>query len=400
LIGFSSVKANVTAHLHRTELQMIGALTDAKDRMLCGIDQIAALEPLIADQWITNSLLQKSIRRGEVEVAQRAALTYLEQRGSALWRRLIIIAFEDLGAASPNVVAMTVAASTDAVWRRSCGGNAKIATNLARMLAEGPKSRSAEHLITSSDQHPSFEGERRLVSGSSTADNLDVVADESKSLSHRALAAWCTSGIGWNGEKASAKDLPALLNAFRQLGVPEELIVSTGIAVTTSREPIAVMVPLVWLAAHEKRVPTKVHRDVPRSCDIDGVPAYALDKHTRTGREAIRRLAKCNSKIRECLERYVARPQRNDAAYMAAFYADAAPLAFQLLWDGADQLEALGTETDLLKSGVSPEGIQPLLQVFRANVQHLNKLRVQTVRKKQGLFDMVTILPTDEEDSR
>ena len=66
----------------------------------------------MADKWVANSLLQKSIRRGEVEVAEKAALTFLEHGGSAIWRRLLIIAFEDLGAASPEVVAMTVAAST------------------------------------------------------------------------------------------------------------------------------------------------------------------------------------------------------------------------------------------------------------------------------------------------
>jgi hypothetical protein len=82
---------------------------------------------------------------------------------------------------------------------------------------------------------------------------------------------------------------------------------------------------------------------------------------------------------------------------MAAFYADAAPLASKLSWNGADQLEALGTEADLLKSGVSHEGIDPLLGLFRANVDHLNKLRAHTVCKKLGLVDVATILMAGEE---
>jgi len=82
---------------------------------------------------------------------------------------------------------------------------------------------------------------------------------------------------------------------------------------------------------------------------------------------------------------------------MAAFYADAAPLASRLSWDGADQLEALGTETDLLKSGVPAQQIESLLQLFRANVDHLNKLRAHTVCKKLGLVDVATILMADEE---
>jgi MgsA AAA+ ATPase C terminal len=353
--------------------------------------------PLNTDRWVANSLLQKAIRRGEVNVARGAALTFLEQGGSAIWRRLIIIAFEDVGAASPEVAAMTVAASTDASWRKRSGGNVKVATCLARLLAEAPKSRSAEHLITSGDQHPSFANERRLVSASSIADNLDTVVDPSKSLARRALAGWRASGIGWNGDKALGKDLAGLLEAFRQLGVPEALVFSIGVAATASREPITSMVPLVWLAAHEAQEPTTVHLDVPRSSVIDGVPNYALDQHTRTGREAIRELVKYNSEIRECLERYVARPQRNDAAYMAAFYADAAPLARKLIWRGGDELEASGTEADLLKVGVTPDGIAPLLQVFRENVDHLDKVRTHTVRKKRGSVDVATALMADGE---
>ena len=108
---------------------------------------------------------------------------------------------------------------------------------------------------------------------------------------------------------------------------------------------------------------------------------YALDKHTRVGREAIRNLVKYNSEIRNCLQRYVAPRQWSDAAYMAAFYADAAPLARKFVWRGADELEALGTEADLLGAGVAPEGIAPLLDLFRANVGHLNKVRAHTVGK-------------------
>ena len=358
----------------------------------------SVVEPLRTDRWVANSLLQKAIRRGEVNVAQRAALTFLEQGGSAIWRRFIIIAFEDVGAASPEAIGMTVAASTDASWRKHSGGNAKVATSLARLLAEAPKSRSAEHLITSADQHPSFAEEHRLVGASSIADNLDIVVDPSKSLAHRALAGWRASGIGWNGDKALGRDLAGLLDAFRQLGVPEALVVSTGVAATASREPITLMVPLVWLAAHhEAQQPTMVDLDVPRSSVIGGVPNYALDQHTRTGREAIRELVKYNSEIRECLERYVARPQRNDAAYMAAFYADAAPRAWKFVGRGGDELEASGTEADMLKVGVAANGMAPLLQVLRENVDHLDKIRTHTVCKKRGFVDIATALIADGE---
>ena len=63
---------------------MSDALTPAKSRLVLDLDrEPPVFEPLVADQWVVKSLLQRSIRRGEVEVAQRAALTFLAQKGSA-----------------------------------------------------------------------------------------------------------------------------------------------------------------------------------------------------------------------------------------------------------------------------------------------------------------------------
>src|ERR1017187_8102635 len=61
-------------------------------------DRKGNMEPLLADQWVIFCLLKKSIREGEVETAQRAAFTLFRQKGSAIWRRFMVIAFEDVGA--------------------------------------------------------------------------------------------------------------------------------------------------------------------------------------------------------------------------------------------------------------------------------------------------------------
>jgi len=192
------------------------------------------------------------------------------------------------------------------------------------------------------------------------------------------------SGIDWKREKRPGTDLPALLDTFRKLGVPKELVATTGIAAVKTREPIALMVPLIWLVANEAKNLFVLNEAVPRSPIFHEIPMYALDKHTRIGLEAIRNLVKFNHEIRDCLGKFVLSDQWNEAAYMAAFYADAAPLASKLSWDGADQLEAMGTKADLLRAGVPPEGIEPLLQVFRANLQNLNEFRAQSLCKKLG----------------
>ena len=140
------------------------------------------IEPVQADAWIVSSLLQKSIRRRDAETAQRAALTLLAQKGSSVWRRLLVIAFEDVGAGSAGAVASATTACSDPVWRKRNGGNQGCAIKVARILAEAPKERSADYLICGSKDHPSLADVRRECESSSLTQRLNAVVDKGRPL--------------------------------------------------------------------------------------------------------------------------------------------------------------------------------------------------------------------------
>ena len=108
---------------------MAEAFANIKRRLSREIDCDCRPETVLlkADPWIVSSLLQKSIRRGETEIAQQATLTFLALKGSAIWRRLMVIAFEDIGAGSADLLAATVAAGTDSAWRKETGGDVPVA---------------------------------------------------------------------------------------------------------------------------------------------------------------------------------------------------------------------------------------------------------------------------------
>jgi hypothetical protein len=338
-------------------------------------------EPIVADPWIVSSLLQKSIRRGEIDIAQRAALGLFKHRGSAIWRRLIVIAFEDVGIGSVDTVALTVAAGSDAACRKACGGDPRVAVHLARVLADAPKDRSADYLAEAKD-HPVLASFALAMAKASIAARLSNVRDKALDLPHRAVAAWYASGIG--DGSAHKGDLGELLAVFRDSEVPEDLVVATGVAAWRTREPIAVMVPLIWLGAGTSRHRSVWDCPVPPLATAGDVPLYALDMHTRLGREAIWRFAFENDGVRACLERFVPASRRRRAANVAAFYVDAAPVARRLIWDQSRSLETFGTERDLLLAGVPAEGIGPLLEAVRANLGHLNELRTQVLGRTRS----------------
>src|SRR5262249_10106951 len=162
------------------------ALREAKQRLARKIDSHSAPTNLIAaDPWVVSSLLQKSIRRGETQIAQEAAFTLMKLNGSAIWRRLMVIAFEDVGVASIDAIMAVVAASSDAALRKSCGGNTRIAIHLARLLAAAAKDRSADYLVGARD-HPALANFVRTLRDALVEDILLAIRDKTLSLSSRA----------------------------------------------------------------------------------------------------------------------------------------------------------------------------------------------------------------------
>jgi hypothetical protein len=199
--------------------------------------------------------------------------------------------------------------------------------HLATLLAEAAKDRSADYLCQAKD-HPGLAEFAHTVIEASLERKLSHVHDQALGLPQRAVAALFAMGIGARGEIGSGTSgLNAPLTAFFELGAPEELVAATAIAAARTREPITVMIPLIWLAAQESRQRTVCDCTVPSSVQTAEVPVYALDMHTRLGREAISRFAREHPAVRWCLTHYVSERCWRRVAYVAALYVDGAPVA-------------------------------------------------------------------------
>jgi hypothetical protein len=172
-----------------------------------------------------------------------------------------------------------------------------------------------------------------MVGSLSLAGRLDLVADADQPLHIRAIAAWYSSGVEWDDETRVGKgDLPGLTAVFHSIGVPEELAIATQHAATRTREPITIMVPLIWLEAFRDGHPPVVDCSMPASPVVRGVPLYALDMHTAIGKTAIHQFARENQAVRQTLAEYVPEYRAQDAACVAAFNTDASPVWRRLEW--------------------------------------------------------------------
>jgi hypothetical protein len=152
---------------------------------------------------------------------------------------------------------------------------------------------------------------------------------------------------------------------------------ATVLAAKRTREPYAVLLPLVWLEVQRGGPVAFRDQPVPASAIVAGVPLYALDEHTRQGKRAINTLAQENVSIRACLEQFVPKRRWIAAAQHAAFYAEGSAVSRRLDWAQSWSLERLGIEAELSTAEVPPEGVLPLIQAIQGALDQLNEIRTR-----------------------
>ena len=103
-----------------------------------------AVEPLPCDRWLAASALQKAIRRGDALTAGRAVRTLYRYDPRSAWRRLLVIAYEDIGIGALDAVVTTTVRGANAKARREAGGDEASALHHisdARHGRQGPQRR-------------------------------------------------------------------------------------------------------------------------------------------------------------------------------------------------------------------------------------------------------------------
>ena len=95
------------------------------------------------------SALQKDIRRGNEEQALYWAMELLPKFEMYLWRRLMVIANEDIGIANPDVIVQVTMLRAQFFEFRSLGKDGTcrlIIANAILLMCRSPKARIADHL--------------------------------------------------------------------------------------------------------------------------------------------------------------------------------------------------------------------------------------------------------------
>ena len=232
--------------------------------------------PLNISPWVAMSLMQKAIRRGEEQLAQGAALALLHNAPDKLWRRLCVTAFEDIGVADFETVALVTAGLTGKVWRDKNGGDAAIANHLIHRMCAAAKCRAADNLAYVCERHPNYEEARLNFAYMPIPELFNVIASDAR-LPERAIALWFAIGP----HRCRSAVLPdrkgephEVLDALCELGFPDSVVEPCRVGLTKSGEIMAPFTALLWPEFQTSKH-SIIQDDMPETEMIGGVPTTA-----------------------------------------------------------------------------------------------------------------------------
>lgn len=250
---------------------------------------VPAERPRAISPWIAMSLLHKSIRRGQTDLALSAAATLMRDAPDKLWRRLGGAAFEDVGLGNLSTLPLVTAAMAGKRVRQSAGGEWAVASYLVEQLCQSTKCRAADDLLMAAETHPQFAHARSELAELPVPQLLDVVVGNDPA-EVRALAMWLALGTDRrpSNHLAYRRGNPdAVFNTLFEAGWANTLV---EVCREGWRRTGEVLAPFVLLLSRDivGQVCAVLPDDLPEERLIGGIPGWAFDQYSREGKVALR----------------------------------------------------------------------------------------------------------------
>jgi hypothetical protein len=320
------------------------------------------------------SLLQKSIRRGRTDLAQQAAVTLLRDSSDRLWRRLGVIAAEDIGLGGLCLLGQ-VRTALGKTTRKALGSDWQVANYLISTMASAPKCRAADDLLMVIIRHPALTP-TRLELAYLDREELTGVVGGTYSLVERTIALLYLLGtdrghVGHLLRRRGTRE--AAFEALNGIGCGEELLELAKELYRKSGEAICLFLPLLSREDGWTEKITANHLTPPEVM-IGPVPSWAYDIFTREGRSVFARFLSGKTETARWIRRHVVPSARLEFLGNLVFYLEGGCLSQRLRWSVGDQLRELAQSNCLgIDSSAASEVFRLLPQDFPA----LNRLRRQ-----------------------
>jgi hypothetical protein len=351
---------------------MLSVATDLEHQLHSHNPLPPASIPTTISPGLAVALLQKSVRRGRIDLALAAANTLLQTAEDRLWRRLAVIAMEDVGLGDLNAVYTTIVAS--AHWRRLARrfGDERLVNFVVSRLASAPKCRSTDDLFLVTTDCPAWDSAHLELTGRHLDDLLDIVADEGP-IERRAIA--LRLAMGAETVKGAARHKhrrpDAVFDFLCEVGFPHTLVEIARTAHRQTGEPFCAFLPLLHQQFHGCEA--ELRSDLlPPETIVGGIPGWTYDKFSREGRATLSRFLSTDCVTVNWLRLHVPPGNRMAALGHAVFRVESGLVANRSIWPTGENLR-WRADCDTWPFG--REDAATLLALMRADIAVLNRVR-------------------------
>lgn len=334
-------------------------------------------QPLDISPWIAQSLLQKSIRRGEVAFALQAAASLLRDDPDKLWKRLAVAIFEDIGLGSLDLITPVLIATSGKGVRKSFGGDWVVASAIVERMAAARKCRAADDLLMTVISHPAYESDRLGLTYRTHRELMEIVASDGDLIT-RAIALFYLTGTDRcpvPSMRIRKGSNPYALEMMEQKGFPFSVVETVRRGISRMREPLPIFVALLSRDVPRRQdgfQPTDKHDDIPPTTMIGEVPGWCLDWYTRPGRSSLRAFLKHDTPTGRWLKANVAPRDRAEVLGGLVFRVEGGLLRRRLQWPTGQYLRKV-METEAVGFGITDAS--EALDLLRNDLPLLNDER-------------------------
>lgn len=322
---------------------------------------------------VAAALLQKAIRRGRADLALAAASLLLHTSPDRLWRRLSVIAVEDVGVGDIDAIYMTIAASGH--WRRLARrlGEWRLASFIVSRLATAAKCRATDDLYVVTQDCPAWNHDRLELAELPFPDLLDVIAGDGP-IERRAIAARYAVGTAGSSSAGALAKRPGYPGAVFDLLceiTPHTLAEVARGAYRLTAEPFCTFLPLLYRAFDSSKAELASDDFLPETMVAD-LPSWALDGFSHEGRRALARFLSTDCSTARWLGANISPADRMKMLRHAQFRVEAGLVVDRLIWPTGHNLRR---QADLHSWPFPPEDAATLLALMRGDIGILNRAR-------------------------
>ncbi|WP_371142421.1 hypothetical protein [Burkholderia cepacia] len=355
------------------------ALTAILEHIASTSVDVSALPLLeVSDRWLLVSNLQKAIRLGLTEVALATMVKLLQIDEPYLWRRLPVIAYEDVGAGSYErcLEGLQLFRRT-ALHRRV--GSMRVAGYLVRRLCEAAKSRALCDAIAELEFSPELSKHEQQVSALNDAQLLEAIAAPPADVIHRVacLRQICGyhrfCGGTWRTVAGPRRDLMGAVCERMPLTTIERMLFLSGNGVTDSLN-----IPVPVIAEFLCMQPPVLRTMATGFAGRHGILYAALDRHTRVGKRCFAALLAESVALRHFFRDH---PGVDPVAALgcAVFVSEGARLDRELIFNGRDLLRQQFERAFFASVGLRSDAAAELTALLLDERDALNALRAEAL---------------------